>query len=168
MIDSILDYSSAGSPDLEEAVDLNDIIESIKGDLEIKILEKHAVITYSKLPLLKGSKILFHQLFYNLIANSLKFSRDNFDSRINIDCSRDEDHLRIIVSDNGIGIAVEDSEKIFNAFERLHSKDRYEGTGLGLSLCKKIAERHGGEMKNIKSEDPGAVFELILPITVVH
>ncbi|MFC0776953.1 ATP-binding protein [Flavobacterium sp. HJSW_4] len=168
MIDSILDYSAAGTPDLQEVVDLNHTIESIKEDLEIKILEKQAVITYSRLPMLKGSKILFHQLFYNLIANSLKFSRDNFDSRISIDCSTDEDHLRIKVSDNGIGIAVEDSEKIFNAFERLHSKDRYEGTGLGLSLCKKIAERHGGEMKNIKSEDPGAVFELVLPRTVLY
>lgn len=168
MIDSILDYSSAGTPDLKEVVDLKHIVESIKEDLEIKILEKRAVISHSKLPLVKGSEILFHQLFYNLIANSLKFSRDNLDSRINIECNIDENNIIIRVSDNGIGIAAENSEKIFNAFARLHSKDRYEGTGLGLSLCKKIAERHGGEMKNIESEGPGAIFEVILPRAILY
>ena len=168
MIDSILDYSSAGSPDLCEAVDLNETIKSIKEDLEIKILEKSAEIEHSKMPKVKGSKILFHQLFYNLIANSLKFSRDNCDSRIKIQCSTDEGNLRITVSDNGIGIAPENSLKIFNAFERLHSKDQYEGTGLGLSLCKKIVERHNGQLKNINSESSGAVFEMIFPAAILY
>ena len=129
MIDSILNYSSAGSPNLEEVVDLNYIIESIKEDLEIKILEKNAVIEYLKMPLVQGSKILFHQLFYNLIANSLKFSRDNYDCYIKIDHRIDAESLKITVADNGIGIALENSQRIFNVFERLHSKDAYEGTG---------------------------------------
>lgn len=168
MIDSILNYSSAGSPDLEEVVDINYIIESIKEDLEIKILEKHAVIEHSKFPLIRGSKILFHQLFYNLIANSLKFSRDNYDSYIKIDYSIDAENLKIRVADNGIGIAAENSQKIFNVFERLHSKDAYEGTGLGLALCKKIVERHGGKMMNIESESAGAVFEITLPAAILQ
>ncbi|MBZ4034240.1 PAS domain-containing protein [Flavobacterium sp. 17A] len=167
MIDSILNYSSAGSPEVEEEVDLNETIERIKEDLEIKILEKSAVIEHSKLPTVKGSKILFHQLFYNLIANSLKFSRESFDSRIKIQCSTDEGNLRITVSDNGIGIAPENSIKIFNAFERLHSKDQYEGTGLGLSLCKKITERHNGQLKNITADGSGAVFEMTFPSDIL-
>ncbi|WP_281233781.1 PAS domain-containing sensor histidine kinase [Flavobacterium gelatinilyticum] len=168
MIDSILNYSSAGSPDLEETVDLNYIIESIQEDLEIKILEKHAVIEYLKLPLIRGSKILFHQLFYNLIANSLKFSRENVDSCIKIDHTIDAENLKIKVTDNGIGIAAENSQKIFNVFERLHSKDAYEGTGLGLALCKKIVERHGGKMMNIEPESTGAVFEITLPAAILQ
>ncbi|WP_186296657.1 PAS domain-containing sensor histidine kinase [Flavobacterium anhuiense] len=167
MIDSILNYSSAGSPEVEEEVDLNETIESIKEDLEIKILEKSAVIEHSKMPTVRGSKILFHQLFYNLIANSLKFSRENCDSRIKIQCSSDEGNLKITVSDNGIGIAPENSIKIFNAFERLHSKDQYEGTGLGLSLCKKITERHNGQLKNITVEGSGAVFEMTFPADIL-
>jgi PAS domain S-box-containing protein len=167
MIDSILNYSSAGSPDLREEVDLNHIIESIKEDLEIKILEKHAVIEHSKIPLIKGSKILFHQLFYNLIANSLKFSRDDYNSYIKVDHSTDTESLKITVTDNGIGIPAEDSQRIFNDFERLHSKDQYEGTGLGLSLCRKIVERHGGKIKNIDSESQGAVFEITLPVALL-
>ncbi|CAM3551651.1 PAS domain-containing sensor histidine kinase [Flavobacterium chungbukense] len=167
MIDSILNYSSAGSPDLNEVVDLNYIIESIREDLEIKILEKHAIIEHSKFPVIRGSKILFHQLFYNLIANSLKFSRENFDSYIKIDHSIDTESLKIRVADNGIGIAAENSEKIFNVFERLHSKDAYEGTGLGLALCKKIVERHGGKMINVESESTGAIFEITLPATIL-
>lgn len=163
MIDSILNYSSTGSPDLRETVDLNHIIESIKEDLEIKILEKHAVIEHSKMPLITGSKILFYQLFYNLIANSLKFSRDNYNSYIKVVHTMDTENLKITVTDNGIGIPAKDSQRIFKAFERLHSKDQYEGTGLGLSLCKKIVERHGGKMKNIDSENQGAVFEITLP-----
>ena len=168
MIDSILNYSSAGSPDLNEVVDLNHIIENIKEDLEIKILEKHAVIEHKKMPLLNGSKILFHQLFYNLIANSLKFSRDNFDSHIKIDCSFDSEKLLITITDNGIGISIENSLRIFNVFERLHSKDEYEGTGLGLALCKKIVERHNGKMIYVKPEATGAVFEITFPADILH
>ena len=168
MIDSILNYSSAGSLDLDEVVDLNYIIDSIKEDLEIKILEKHAVIVHSEFPVIRGSKILFHQLFYNLIANSLKFSRENIDSCIKIDHWIAAGSLKIRVADNGIGIAAENSEKIFNVFERLHSKDAYEGTGLGLALCKKIIERHGGKMMNIESESTGAVFEITLPAAILQ
>lgn len=168
MIDSILNYSSAGSPDLNEVVDLNHIIENIKEDLEIKIVEKHAVIEHKKMPLLNGSKILFHQLFYNLIANSLKFSRDNFDSHIKIDCSFDSEKLLITITDNGIGISIENSLRIFNVFERLHSKDEYEGTGLGLALCKKIVERHNGKMIYVKPEATGAVFEITFPADILH
>ncbi len=168
MIDSILNYSSAGTPDLEETVDLNSIINNIKDDLEIKILEKRAVLTHPELPLLRGSKILFHQLFYNLISNSLKFSRENCDVDIKIDFSDDGESLKLILQDNGIGIADENSERIFNVFERLHSKDQYEGTGLGLALCKKIVERHKGKMRHVKSESTGAVFEIIFPASILH
>lgn len=167
MIDAILDYSSAGSPDLEETVDLNYIIESIKEDLEIKILEKRAVIEQSKLPLVHGSKILLHQLFYNLISNSLKFSRDTENCRIKISCILESENLKIAISDNGIGIPAEDSQRIFNVFERLHPKDQYDGTGLGLALCKKIVERHGGKLININSDSQGAVFEITLPASIL-
>ncbi|WP_343617265.1 ATP-binding protein [Flavobacterium sp.] len=167
MIDSILNYSSATSPSLDEVVDLNQIIEDIKEDLEIKFIEKSAVIEYSKMPKVKGSQILLYQLFYNLIANSLKFSRKDIQCFITVNFHVNVDFLVITVKDNGIGIAVEDSQRIFNAFERLHSKDEYDGTGLGLALCKKIAERHKGELRYVQSESSGAVFEIIFPAGIL-
>ncbi|MCW3075860.1 MAG: sensor signal transduction histidine kinase, partial [Bacteroidetes bacterium] len=128
---------------------------------------KKAKITVASLPEIKGIQILLHQLFYNLINNSLKFSKANVTPEIQIACevkhTNGVKQLRIIMRDNGIGF--EDNKKniIFGTFKRLHSKDDYEGTGLGLALCKKIVARHGGDISANGKPGEGAEFIIELP-----
>ena len=179
MIDGVLVYSSLDSGKLpNETINLNEIISNIEEDLELIITQKNAVIQYRDLPTIEGSSILIYQLFYNLINNSLKFSKKDFPAHLKIDTKAtnttdlrkhnleysEKEYVKIIVKDNGIGFGVNDEEKIFKTFLRLHSKDLYEGTGLGLALCKKIVERHHGAISAKGEETEGASFEIILPV----
>jgi len=145
MIDGVLRYSSINQGEqVIESVSINELIESIESDLEMVIQQKHAVIDKANLGHVQGARILLHQLFYNLINNALKFSKDV----PHIDITAHElmrDNIPMIeirVADNGIGFSPEYADMIFHAFSRLNSKDKFEGTGLGLALCRKIAERH--------------------------
>jgi PAS domain S-box-containing protein len=169
MIDGVLMYSTinaAGYP--AEKVDLNTIIENILIDLELTISEKKAKLSVEGLPVVEGSPILLHQLCYNLISNALKFSRENEPPLIRIlsDIKKNDSqpYVAITISDNGIGFDDIYTERIFNVFERLHSKDAYEGTGLGLALCRKIAERHNGTLTAAGRPGQGADFTLTLPL----
>jgi signal transduction histidine kinase len=179
MIDGVLQYSSID--ELHQGylkIDLNSILKDIVDDLEIPIKEKNAEIKIDDLPTVVGSKTLIYQLFYNLFNNSLKFARPNDVSLISVKAdtvSRKElppaDHLpeysryhRIMVIDNGIGFDQSYSEKIFESFLRLNPKDKYEGTGLGLSLCKKIVDRHSGYITANGKPNQGATFTVYLPI----
>ncbi|MGE5520042.1 MAG: CHASE domain-containing protein, partial [Candidatus Dadabacteria bacterium] len=151
LIDSILAYSTVKyEAQQAESVDLNVIIENVRDDLELIILEKDALIIVHSLPVVEGSSVLLHQLFYNLLNNSLKFSRAGVQPVITIDSqllqTSANEMVEINVTDNGIGFTDDQANKIFESFVRLHPKDRYEGTGLGLALCKRIAERHGGNI----------------------
>lgn len=168
MIEGVLKYSSfSTSPQPIEQVDLNEVLESIETDLELLIAQRHAVIRRGPLPVLEGAKILFYQLFYNLLNNSLKFCRE--DPVVSVSFEKVEhqgrDHAKIVISDNGIGFDPQFADKIFQAFARLHLKDRYEGTGLGLALCKKIVERHNGSITATGIENSGSAFTIILPFT---
>ena len=164
MIDGILNYSAmnaSGNP--IEKVDLNQIVENITSDLELVIQQKEAELHIDQLPDIEGSPILMHQLFYNLINNALKFSKQDIAPIISISCKQTNGMLEIKVKDNGIGIDQKYLGQVFNAFERLHSRDQYEGTGLGLSLCRKIAERHHGTIEAYGMVGQGAVFTVTLP-----
>lgn len=167
MIDGILNYSAMnamGNP--IESVNLNVIIESITGDLELVIEQKKANISIQPLPVIEGSPILIHQLFYNLINNSLKFSKEGLPPVIEISCETLGGEIVISVKDNGIGIDPKHTTEVFNAFKRLHPKDMYEGTGLGLSLCRKIVERHHGSIEIVGSSAQldGTVTRVSLPL----
>ena len=179
MIDGVLIYSSLdGEVATDEMIDLNQIIRNIQEDLELLIAQKNAVIQYRDLPSIEGSSILIYQLFYNLINNSLKFSKIDIPTKIDIASKTvnvtdlikyglggtEENYVGIIIKDNGIGFDLLEADKIFKTFLRLHSKDIYEGTGLGLALCKKIVERHGGAIFAKGEENEGATFEIILPV----
>ena len=169
MIEGVLNYSLVTSSDYDiHPVDLNEVIQNIEADLELLIHEKSAKIQYENLPSIQGAAVLIYQLFYNLINNSLKFSRAGTAPRIVIKSSRihknDNGYAEIRIEDNGIGFEPHESEKIFNTFSRLNSKDRFEGTGLGLSLCKRIVLRHGGTIEAIGKMDEGAVFIVQLPV----
>lgn len=163
MVDAILEYSSAERNHDTGITDLNGTFEGILLDLELSLQEKQAKITLAELPKIKASPILMHQLFYNLLNNALKFTRPGVPPAITVTVSYDGDLFLVAIADNGIGIEPLYIERIFNTFERLHSKDVYEGTGLGLALCKKIVNRYKGGV-DVKSEmGRGSVFTVRLP-----
>ncbi|HZH36501.1 MAG TPA: PAS domain-containing protein, partial [Flavisolibacter sp.] len=181
MIDGVLTYSTLNAmQQANESVNLTDLMQSITTDLEVLIAEKSATITFDHLTAITGSPILLYQLFYNLINNSLKFvapgvapvirisqramSRPALTAR-GLDVGRA--YIKITLHDNGIGFHQHDARRIFQTFARLNPKDQFEGTGLGLALCKKIAERHGGLIEAEGKAGEGAAFSVILPLDQV-
>ena len=120
------------------------------------------------MPGIQGAPVLLYQLFYNLINNSLKFTHPARAPRIQIAASTEKDgpenFVAIRFQDNGIGFKQEDAKKIFDTFSRLNSKDQFEGTGLGLSLCKRIVVRHGGTIQATGKPNQGAMFIVRLPV----
>ncbi|MEP7322237.1 MAG: ATP-binding protein [Saprospiraceae bacterium] len=168
MIDGVLSYSSITTEEHPTSrVDLNAILKNIESDLEILIEEKKATLVIGELPTIEGVPVLLYQLFYNLVNNSIKFSKSNEPPRIHIMSSMDKvddkPFSKIVLRDNGIGFAPEQAEKIFTTFARLNRKDKYEGTGLGLALCKKIVQRHDGHIFARGETNIGAEFTILLP-----
>jgi light-regulated signal transduction histidine kinase (bacteriophytochrome) len=154
-----------------------DLIAAVKEDLEIPIKEKNATIEVSPLPVITGNHSEFRQLFQNLISNSLKFSIQGTRPHISIlaeDASAEDlkhlpgydiskQYLSIKVTDNGIGFYQEYADKIFIIFQRLHGRDEYQGTGIGLAICKKITEKYGGTIYARSVPGKGATFAILLP-----
>lgn len=174
MIEGVLTYSSVGSgePDVTE-VNLNIVLENVVNDLELFIIQKEAEVIYSNLPVVQGIPLLLHQLFYNLINNALKFSRSNAKPVITVEQLSDikipgRNSVHIVVTDNGIGFNPLYADRIFNVFSRLNSKDKYEGTGLGLALCRKIMQRHKGEIYAESTEGKGSAFHILIPHQTLH
>jgi hypothetical protein len=170
MVDGVLQYSSLNaSVQKAEKVDLNGLLDSIQSDLEMTIQQSGAIINYSTLPVIEGAAVLIYQLLYNLVNNSLKFRRENCHPVINIRSeiigSKENPFLKLVIEDNGIGFEMEYAESIFNSFSRLNPKDRFEGTGLGLALCKKIVERHNGTIEAWADPDIGSKFTVYLPVS---
>lgn len=169
MIDGVLAYSMLNSSDQPIGpVDLNEIFRHIESDLEILIAQKKAVIRRGRLPIFEGASVLIYQLFYNLLNNALKFSKPDTPAMIHVSSlitgPADEQMAEIGIADNGIGFDQQHAAVIFDTFARLHSKDKYEGTGLGLALCKRIVMRHHGTITATGTKDKGAVFTVRLPM----
>jgi len=169
IIEGILNYSTIDKTQQNiEKIDLQDVIENIKTDLELIIKEKGAILNAVALPEIEGALILITQLFYNLIQNALKFSKANEPPRVIITSTptllNGEDAVEITIKDNGIGLDPAFAERIFTAFERLNSKDQYEGNGLGLALCRKITKRHHGTITATGEKGNGAAFIVTLPL----
>jgi len=170
MIEGVLNYSDInGSEQPTASVDLNAVVEQVENDLELVIQERGAVVRRDSLPQLEGAPVLLYQLFYNLLNNSLKFIKAGTKPLITIESRLTEGVgkkiAELTMTDNGIGFDPDQAAHIFETFVRLNSKDRYEGTGLGLSLCKKIVERHHGSITAAGVKDEGAVFVIRLPLT---
>ena len=158
-------------------VDLNEILSSVKEDFELLIVEKGASIESVPLPQVYGIKIQMAQLFGNLISNSLKFYVPDRRPQINIavaamlknevlhnrNLNPEIDYLRISVTDNGIGFNQSNAIQIFDLFNRLNPKNEYEGTGIGLPMCKKICANHGGDIYAESMPGEGATFHIVLP-----
>ena len=175
MIDGVLAYSIINSFEQPiETIDLQETIKQIEIDLEIPIQQKQAIIEVGQLPKIEGASVLIYQLFLNLINNSLKFAKQEETQNVSISSKlihkKGVDFAEIMLVDTGIGFSETEKDKIFNPFTILNPKDKYEGTGLGLSLCKKIVLRHGGTITASGAKDKGAIFHIILPVkqTVSH
>jgi PAS domain S-box-containing protein len=169
MIEGVLNYSSLNEVEsLIKRVDLNTVLQDILSDLELVIVEKKAIIQSTGLPIIEGIPMMLYQLLYNLVNNSLKFARAGVAPVISLtshmSVRNGKRTARLEVADNGIGFESENAGKIFDPFVRLHSKDKYDGTGLGLALCKKIAERHAGKIEAKIQQGPGATFVVTLPL----
>ncbi len=169
MIDGVLQYSSLNaSLQQPEKIDLNGLMESIESDLEVVIDQSNARIHYPNLPTIEGAPVLIYQLLYNLVNNSLKFRGEILTPVITVSYEihgpEENYSVMLVIEDNGIGFEQEYAEKIFNSFSRLNSKDMYEGTGLGLALCKKIVERHHGSIAAEGKPGVGAKFTIHLPL----
>jgi PAS domain S-box-containing protein len=147
-------------------VDLNVILTDVLGDLETRIEQSHGHVAPSSLPTLDADAVQMQQLLLNLIANALKFHRPDVPPVIDIynEISEQEGVCRISVRDNGIGFDEKYLDRIFNVFQRLHGRTEYEGTGIGLAVCRKIAERHGGSITARSIPGTGSTFVVTLPL----
>jgi len=168
LIQGILSYSSLnGLSGSFERIDLNGLLDQIEEDLELLILDKQARINRQKLASVEGVPTLLYQLFCNLITNSLKFAKVTEPPLITISSTLEAatNRLTIQISDNGIGFDQRYAETLFKPFARLHAKDAYEGSGLGLALCKRVVEHHGGTITVQSVLDGGSTFVIRLPQT---
>ncbi|MGH7237520.1 MAG: sensor histidine kinase, partial [Candidatus Saccharimonadales bacterium] len=153
-----------------DEVNLNTVAQEVTGDLEARLLETGGRIQLSKLPVIVADATQMRQLMQNLVANALKFSRSGVKpiAKIYSTATKDKNGIiieqRIFVEDNGIGFDLKYLDKIFTVFQRLHGRGTYEGTGIGLAVCRKIAERHGGNITAKSKPSHGATFIVSLPI----
>jgi signal transduction histidine kinase len=145
-------------------VDLAEVTRDVLGDLEAQVEHSEAVIEVRALPTISADPLQMRQLLQNLISNAIKFRREEVTSKVWIDAAVDEGTVRLTVRDNGIGFEPEYSRRIFRVFERLHGRGEYPGTGIGLALCRRIAERHGGTAFAESEPGEGATFTVTLPM----
>lgn len=146
LIKGLLDYSRIGKQMIIRKEDLNEIMRNVLHDLTSSIEKNQATVTYDELPSIYASGLHLRILFQNLISNSLKFNKPGIPPVIHISVEQNKSHWLFCVKDNGIGMDKKYQDKIFTIFQRLHTKDTYEGTGIGLAHCKKIVQLHDGKI----------------------
>ncbi|MEO6549384.1 MAG: ATP-binding protein [Ferruginibacter sp.] len=179
LIEDLLTYSRTNSVERKfENIHLSKIVEEVKADLKEELQEKHAGLVIAEMCEANIIPFQFRQLFYNLISNSLKFSNPEHFPAISIKStitsgklldskklSDEINYCHISISDNGIGFEQQYNEKIFELFQRLHGRSQYNGTGMGLSIVKKIVENHNGIITAKAAIDQGATFDIYIPVT---
>ncbi len=179
LIDNILVLSRVHKLKIKYVqVDFNEIVKEVLSDYQLRIQEIGAKVKYENLPLIEADPIQIHQLFTNLIGNSLKFHNEKGKAEINIyseDVDKKETNgkktgkakskkeCKIIIKDNGIGFSAKDVNRIFQPFERLHGTSSYEGSGMGLAICQGIIERHNGKISASSKLDVGTTITITLP-----
>jgi signal transduction histidine kinase len=162
-IDDLLEYSRAGRLNLAfEETDVSLILDDISESLTNKVLNQEAVISYSDMPVINAVPVSIKMLFYNLVSNALKYQEAGNSPEINITCEDSDMHWQFNISDNGIGIDEIYHEQIFQLFKRLHSNDAYSGTGMGLAICRKIVQHHGGRIWVESRSGAGTTFRFTL------
>jgi two-component system, chemotaxis family, CheB/CheR fusion protein len=179
LTDDLLNYAHLIDTDIEdfENTNLNSLLNDVLEELRDSIKTTNASVKVAELPKVKAVPVLMRQLFINLIGNALKYRRADGKQVIKIsytkarrgeiialNASVEKQYYKIKIADNGIGFPQEQAQRIFEAFHRLHGKDKYEGTGIGLAICKKIALKHNGFITAESSPGNGASFKLFLPV----
>jgi signal transduction histidine kinase len=168
LIQDLLGFSRVGRTGNERVdVDLEHELEGVLGDLSETIAETGASVTHDPLPVVVGERALLHQLLANLVGNALKFRDPGRAPVVHVGVLARDTHWELSVEDNGIGIDAQYAERVFVIFQRLHAKDVYEGTGIGLALCKRIVEYHGGRIW-IEPREGGTTIRFTLAHAYVH
>ena len=164
LINDLLAYSRVTSQSkVFEQVDCNGLLEEVLGNLRVAVEESRAVVTHDPLPTVMADGRQLGQLFQNLIGNAIKF-RGKEPPTVHVSVERRIGEWLFSVRDNGVGVDPQYAERIFVIFQRLHNRDEYPGTGIGLAICKKIVERHGGRIWVVSQTGQGATFHFTLPI----
>lgn len=158
LIHAILEYSRIGRNKTMEEIDCNAILKNVLADLNFSIEKVNGIIKYHQLPEIIGYKVEFRMLLQNLIGNALKFRKKDNAPIISISCQTSGSYFIFSIRDNGIGMEAKHLSKIFQLFSRLHGKDAFEGTGIGLTHCKKITELHGGKIWVQSQKNEGSTF----------
>ena len=164
LIEDVLEFSRINrdiNEDLGE-VDLQEVVSEIVHNLKTTLIEKKGSVVCSDLPKIKATEIHMLQLFQNLIENGIKYNKSN-QPEVRISMIKESKNYIFKIKDNGIGILPEYHERIFEMFKRLHTREEYQGTGIGLALCKKIAQRYNGDLIVEESSAQGTTFALFLP-----
>lgn len=167
LIDDLLKYAKVSSDETPiENLNLKVVLDDVLSDLEISINESGGKINIDSLPNVEADKTQIHQLFQNLLSNSLKFRKKGRSPNIDIKSKViNKEFFEITVQDNGIGFDEKDADKLFKPFQRLHSKYEFEGTGIGTAICHKIVQRLGGDIKANSTPGKGSTFTITLPAT---
>ena len=164
LINDLLEFSRVTTRAREfESTDCELLLNQVLSNLEISIKESEAVISHNHLPNIMADSTQLAPVFQNLISNAIKFRSEKI-PEINISAREEGDEWVFSVADNGIGIDPKHCERIFEVFKRLHKRREYPGTGIGLSICKKIVERHGGHIWVESEPDKGSIFYFNLPV----
>lgn len=165
LIDDLLTYSRVTTKAKPfEKTDLKQIVNDVLSDLEVRIEQTGAKIEVGELPEIEADPSQMHQLILNLVANAIKFHKKDVAPTVKIEANTQHNQCILTVSDNGIGFEEKYLDRIFTIFQRLHGKHEYEGTGVGLAVCRRIVERHGGNLTAKSSPDHGAKFIVTLPL----
>lgn len=176
LVNDLLSFSRLSVNHLFRSTSLNQLMNDILADLELVIQEKQAVVQVGELPDIEAVPGQMRQVFQNILSNALKFSKKNerpvikitseivADKSIDSPASPDGNYCRISITDNGIGFDEQYREKIFTIFQRLHTKEKYEGTGIGLAITKKIIDKHNGLITANSTENKGSNFIIVLPV----
>lgn len=162
LVTSLLDYSRIGQKKKLSKVDLNVVINGVIQSLEGSITQAKGTVKVAEMPTVYGYETDLALLFQNLISNAIKFRKPGVDPVVEIEASEERDQWNFEVKDNGIGIEVEHRSEIFKIFTRLHLKQEFEGTGIGLAHCKKIVELHDGDISVVPSTTFGSIFKFSL------
>lgn len=170
LIDALNKFSVSKNAKIKsESFDLNTVFEDVTEHLRDVIDDKKAILDIAALPVVSGSKILITQVFINLVENALKYSKSGITPKIkitadpNIVNEKGEAYCAISIEDNGIGFDNRYAHQIFETFKRLHSKDKYRGTGIGLAICKTVVENHNGWIEVTSEPNVGSKFTTYLP-----
>ena len=162
MINTILSFSNLGKSENFVKVNVHEILAELEQDLKLLLIESSANIEYENLPEIYAKRNLIKLLFQNLILNAIKFKKKNMHPEIKINAIDNKNYFEFSVKDNGIGIAPDHQDKIFNFFTKLHLQSEYEGHGIGLSFCKKIVELHKGKIGVYSNLGHGSTFTITI------